>query len=401
MVERSRPGTAIVVGGSVGGLMAALALTKVGYATSVFERSRAGLTSYGQGIRVHPAILDFFDEVVGPNSVPAMTRLRERRVIDRHGTVVATQLEDGYSTHWSVLHRALRHAYTGEYHLASTVDSASQDHDRATVHLADGREPSADLVLFADGIGSAGRRELSPRSRPEYAGYVAWRGTAPASALAPSDRALLSAGLTIQILAGSHLHLYPVAAEDSDEPLFNFVWYRNVAEGSALNSLMTGTDGQLRQISVPTGLLRHEHLSVLLDAATKDLAPQLAAVIHASTPSVQVIFDVVTEKMVDGRIGLLGDAAFVARPHLGAGTAKAAENALGLVAALGSNETTAGLAQWEATQIGLGRQLVERSRRLGDLYQFVGTYPGDPAIDDLFAVASLLPRASSTPTTPS
>jgi len=250
----------------------------------------------------------------------------------------------------------------------------------------------ADVVVFADGINSIGRRQLSPESTLDFAGYVAWRGTAPAEILSDTARAQLDGGLNIQILDGSHVHLYPLPGQGDDGALFNFVWYRNVAAGADLDDLMTDVHGVQRPTSVPTGLLRPEMVEEALSVARRDLAPQVADIITASAPSVQVIYDLQSSRMASGRIGILGDAAFVARPHLGAGTAKAAENALALMSSLSSEDIPAALKSWEIRELALGRDLVARSRQLGNLYQFQGTFPGDPSIDAIFSEASMLAR---------
>ena len=383
---------ATVVGGSIGGLMTALALDQAGFRPTVLERSRAGLTGYGQGIRVQPAIHDFFTDLLHSDFRATSTVLRERRFLDGTGRIVLSHDEPGFTSHWNALYGALRQAYRGPYRLDAQVVGVSQSDNQATVRLTDGQAIDADLVVFADGVDSIGRRELSPESSPDYAGYVAWRGTAPTTTLAPHLRAPLENGLNIQILERSHVHMYPVAGNGGAEQLFNFVWYRNVA-AHELDDLMTDIAGRRRTFSMPAGLLRRQCIDEAFDVARRDLAPQIAAVITASTPSVQVIYDLMSSRMAFGRIALLGDAAFVARPHLGAGTAKAAENALALRAALDVDDIPAALQRWEATQLELGRDLVERSRRLGVLYQAEGTYPGDLALDALFSGSNLLQRA--------
>ncbi len=80
--------------------------------------------------------------------------------------------------------------------------------------------------------------------------------------------------------------------------------------------------------------------------------------------------------MAFGRIALLGDAAFTARPHAAAGTAKAAADGWALHDALVSCEldVTAALQRWEPGQLELGRNLVERSRRIGQQSQFEGSW---------------------------
>jgi 2,6-dihydroxypyridine 3-monooxygenase len=101
---------------------------------------------------------------------------------------------------------------------------------------------------------------------------------------------------------------------------------------------------------------------------------------RAREPFVQVVYDVEIDRMAFGRTCLIGDAGFVARPHAAAGTAKAAANAWALAESLATHDTVpAALAAWEPGQLALGRQLVERTKRLGERSQFTGTWdPTDP-----------------------
>jgi 2,6-dihydroxypyridine 3-monooxygenase len=85
--------------------------------------------------------------------------------------------------------------------------------------------------------------------------------------------------------------------------------------------------------------------------------------------------------MAFGRICLLGDAAFALRPHIAAGTAKAAADGWALAEALSATggEVGPALASWEARQLRVGRAALERARRNGQRSQFEGTWiPGDP-----------------------
>src|SRR5260370_42340278 len=83
-------------------------------------------------------------------------------------------------------------------------------------------------------------------------------------------------------------------------------------------------------------------------------------------PILQPIYDLATPRIAFGRVAILGDAAFVARPHVAAGVVKAAEDALALAEAL---EACAGVEQalrvYEADRIGVGRRIIERARHLG------------------------------------
>lgn len=85
--------------------------------------------------------------------------------------------------------------------------------------------------------------------------------------------------------------------------------------------------------------------------------------------------------MAFGRVCIMGDAAFVARPHCAAGTAKAAEDAWQLGDALTEtgNDVVAALKKWEERQLKCGSQLVARAREIGNRLQFENSWPvGEP-----------------------
>ena len=96
---------------------------------------------------------------------------------------------------------------------------------------------------------------------------------------------------------------------------------------------------------------------------------------------IQSVVDVDVPRMAFGRVCLVGDAAFVVRPHAAAGTAKAAADGWSLADALDSaDDIAAALMHWQQGQLQLGRQLLERSRRLGET-QFRGEWvPGDRSL---------------------
>jgi 2,6-dihydroxypyridine 3-monooxygenase len=132
---------------------------------------------------------------------------------------------------------------------------------------------------------------------------------------------------------------------------------------------------------LPPGTVRAEHVVEMRATAATRLPDPIAEVIERSEqPFVQVIYDLDVPRMAFGRVCLIGDAAFVARPHAAAGTAKAAADAWALADALaGEPDPVAALAAWEPQQIDLGRRLLERTRRIGARSQVDGTWvPGDP-----------------------
>jgi 2-polyprenyl-6-methoxyphenol hydroxylase-like FAD-dependent oxidoreductase len=81
----------------------------------------------------------------------------------------------------------------------------------------------------------------------------------------------------------------------------------------------------------------------------------------------QAISDMESPRLVFGRVALMGDAAFVARPHVAAGTSKAALDAACLADALAApgGDIDAALSRYNEERCEFGRAIVAHSRYLG------------------------------------
>jgi 2,6-dihydroxypyridine 3-monooxygenase len=390
--SHSRAGTwprVAVVGGSLGGLTAALVLRDLGCEVDVFERSTAELESRGAGIVVLDATIRYLRERTDLDVDRVTTSTGFLRYLGGDGSVVYEEPRRYRYSAWHSIYRALLGCFGRErYHLGRQMAGLRQRGEQVEVRFADGSSASYQLVVCADGITSGARAALQPRARPAYAGYVAWRGTVAERRLGRAAGELLADSIVYQVMPGSHILLYPIPALDgSVEPgrrQVNFVWYRNYRAGEELDDLMTGRDGVRRDITLPPGAASAAHLRELRDTAAARLAPQLAEVVHRTEhPFVQVIFDIEVDQMAFGRICLIGDAAFALRPHAAAGTAKAAADAWALAEALVATQgdLQAALPRWERRQLAVGRAVLERTRRNGNKSQFHGTWrPGDPEL---------------------
>jgi 2,6-dihydroxypyridine 3-monooxygenase len=378
-----------VVGGSLGGLTAALVLRDLGCQVDVFERSTAELESRGAGIVVLDTTLRYFRERTDLDVDRITTSTGFLRYLGRDGTVVYEEPRRYRYSAWHTIYRALlrclgRHSY----HLGKEMVGFRQAGDRVAVRYADGSSTEHDLLVCADGIASTARASLQPQARPAYAGYVAWRGTLPERQLSRAVLDLLADSIVYQVIPNSHILLYPIPALDgSVEPgrrLANFVWYRNYAARDELDDLMTDDDGVRHGLTLPPGAAREVHVRELRAFAAAHLAGPFAEVVHRTAlPFVQVIFDIEVSRMAFGRVCLLGDAAFALRPHAAAGTAKAAADAWALAQALEAarGDVAAALPGWERQQLAVGRAVLERTRRNGTKSQFEGTWrPGDPEL---------------------
>lgn len=378
-----------VVGGSVGGLTVALVLRDLGCEVDVFERSTAELEARGAGIVLHPVTVRYFEEHRPLDVAKVAVELPWLRFLDRDGSTRHEERRNYRFSSWNTIYRnLLDHFDRDRYHLGYEMVALDQDSDRATIHLAGGDTFSADLVVCADGVSSRARAILQPHIEPDYAGYVAWRGTIPESALSPRTAARLGDAITYYLSDEGHFLVYPIPGLRGElEPgrrVQGFVWYHNYNEGEDLDDLLTDRTGARRESSVPPGFMRDEHVAWTRQYATERFPPALAEVVNeTANPFVQVIFDVAVDRMAFGRICLMGDGAISVRPHAGAGTAKACADAWALRDALreAQGDFDTALAAWEPRQLAMGHALLERARWIGDGSQFRHDWvPGDPRL---------------------
>ena len=377
-----------VVGGSIGGLTAALLLRDLGHEVDVFERATGELTGFGAGIVAHPVSVRYVVERTATSLTSITVPVHAYRLLDGAGSLLWEEQVDYLFASWGSLYRALRDEFgRGRYHHGAALVGFDQDTDGVNLRFASGRHARCDLLVLADGVQSTGRRQLFPGVEPAYAGYVAWRGTIAERDLPASLRDRIDDTIVYALIPRSHALVYPIPGPDGradrGHRLWNFVWYRNVEHGAAFDELMTDRDGFPHPISLHPGRVQDRHVRELKDSAAASLPGDVAAVVAAAAqPFIQAIMDVASSAMAVGRVCILGDAAFTVRPHAAAGTAKAAENAWTLAEAVetGGADLPGALQQWSAHQTALGMSLLERTRHHGDGSQFRCDWrAGDPA----------------------
>jgi 2-polyprenyl-6-methoxyphenol hydroxylase-like FAD-dependent oxidoreductase len=147
-----------------------------------------------------------------------------------------------------------------------------------------------------------------------------------------------------------------------------FIWYRSV---TSLVDLFTDATGRNHGMSIPPPLIRPELVAEMKAHAAGVLPAAISSLVRKTTqPLLQAISDMESPRMTFGRVALLGDAAFVVRPHVAGGAGKAAMDAQCLSDSLSdslSAEKTveAALAKYEASQHAFGTRIVRHSRYLG------------------------------------
>jgi 2,6-dihydroxypyridine 3-monooxygenase len=377
-----------VVGGSIGGLTAALVLRDAGYEVEVFERSTTFLSSFGAGIVVQPSLVRYFVErtpiTLEQISVPSKS-IRYWRA-DTSELVGELDAEWRYTSYTALYGGLLKSFGTERYHLGEALVGLEQDGDAVELRFSTGRVVHCDLAVCADGGFSTARVRLLGVA-PQYAGYISWRGLADRALLSESAWSFFDQRFTYGLLPDSHIIAYPIPVIDDDLRLadrqVNFQWYWNIPDGPELDEIMTAADGIRRPVSVHAHDVQERFVEELRARAAAELAvePLAELITSVSRPFLTVIADAAPPQLVVGRICLLGDAGVTGRPHAGAGGAKAAADAWALADRLleADGDIERALALWEATQLQQGYALLAKVRHMGRVLQSGGNFvPGDP-----------------------
>lgn len=365
-----------VIGGSLGGLLTANMLHRAGHEVTVIEKAVNSLDGRGAGIVTHRPLVMALARCGIASDAPLGVAIDKRVVLDRHGRTVDCATIPQVLTSWSRLYTLLQAVFPpARYVQGAVVRQIIQNLNGVSVRCEDGRTFEADLAVASDGIRSAVRGQLAPEVEVKYAGYVAWRGVCDESVLSQFTLDTVFDTFGFGLPANEQLIGYPVAGAGNSvgpgQRRYNFVWYRPAPDDGTLQSLMTDADGQHHPLGLPPNRVSWKHLAAVRQAARERLAPQFAEILEKTAqPFLQPIYDCSSQRIAFDRIALMGDAAFVARPHVGMGVTKAAEDAMALTDCIADHGATAqALLSFEQLRLQPGQSAVDRARRLGTYMQ--------------------------------
>ena len=348
-------GRAVIVGGGIGGLAAAIALRRAGWTPTVFERAQE-LREVGAGITLWTNAVKVLRRIGVGEQVEALATPLRKSEVRRWDGKLLTELDLGplsdrlgaptVGIHRADLQRVLADAVGPDLTLGAACVGFRQDATGVWARFSDGREERGDVLIGADGLRSVVRSQLLGPEKPRYAGYTAWRGVAAV------DRPEVPSGVTLLALGrGSQVGYLPIGGG-------RMYWFATVNVPEGRSDIPGRTKGGL------------------LDWFA-DWYPPVPAVIEATDEAAIFRNDILDRPPVRtwgaGRVTLLGDAAHPTTPNLGQGGCMAIEDALVLARCLaGATDPPAALRAYEAQRYKRTATVTRTSWRLGKLFALEG-----------------------------
>lgn len=365
-----------MIGGSIGGLFAGHLLYRAGWDVTVYERSRSDLADRGAGLGVSRELFDIMARI-GIEPDPTLSVSAKSSVwLGQQDEIVMELPRASRGSTWPVIYQPLRRAFPAELYCAGMMlvrieQGIEQERGKARAIFADGTAEEADLIVAADGVMSTVRRQFLPEVTPKQAGYVAWRGLIEEREIPAWGRDVLFDRIAFAFPEGEMILSVHVPGPGNEvrpgHRRYYFIWYRP-ATPEQQRAMFTDAAGQHHGLSIPPALIRREFIEAMRAAAHAKLSPLMAEIVGlVQAPLLQAISDMESPRLVFGRVALMGDAAFVARPHVAAGTSKAALDAACLADALAApgGDIDAALSRYNEERCEFGRAIVAHSRYLG------------------------------------
>lgn len=360
----------VIIGGSMAGLFAAIGLRAQGFEIAVYERAGGALANRGAGIATHNELYDAVRaagvELRDEMGVPS----RGRIMLDASGAVIYSHDLEQIMTSWGLIYRFLRAQLSDkDYHLDHDLVGLEQHGDSVTAKFSNGTSASGDYLIGADGARSTVRHLVAPEIIPQYVGYFGWRGLFDEARVPPEVLTQFAQRIAFGMAPTGHWLGYLVAGPNDEleagKRWYNWGWYRT-ADEACLRDHLTDASGTYHAAGIPHGLIREELIANMREEARRYLAPQIQAVVNATPqPFLQGMYDFGCERLIYDRVFIIGDAAFTARPHVGMGVSKAAEDASTLAQALSSANSGGALERWERERVHYGRAILQWGRDLG------------------------------------
>jgi len=318
---------ALVVGGGIGGLSAAIGLRRQGIAVDLVELNRAW-TVYHVGIIIQANVIRALKELgVADEAVAVGFPYSGFEIQNGHGQTLMREYGpklagEEYPTDLGMARPALHEVLTNaarlngvDVRLGVTFDSLTDHGDAVEVSFTDGSRSRYDLVVGADGVYSKVRQTIFPDApKPVFTGQGVWRYNLPRPA--DINHTVMMDGMGEGIVGGKAGYV-PLTPETM------YILYVGAEPGNPRHD--AGKLAELfRERLAPFGGRIPEFAQQITD-------PE--AVVYRPLEAV-----LVPPPWYRGRIVLIGDAAHATTPHLGQGAAQAIEDAVVLAELAGGTD---------------------------------------------------------------
>jgi 2-polyprenyl-6-methoxyphenol hydroxylase-like FAD-dependent oxidoreductase len=341
----------VVAGGGIGGLTAAIALSRIGVDVHLYEQATE-FREAGAGIGIAENALRALDVLSLRHAMESGSiRALQGGLRAADGRFLLSIPADDVSARIgtiAVVHRAellnllVANMDPQRLHLGRRCTGFTQDREGITLRFDDGASARGDGLIAADGLRSAIRTTIIGRPQVRYAGYTAWRAIVDFP-----NHPDLALGETWG--RGRRFGIVPMSAG-------RVYWFatRNAPEGQK------DTPGQTRESLMQLFAGWHQPIEALI-AATRE-----EAILRNDIYDIDPL-----PRFVQGRVALLGDAAHAMTPNLGQGACQAMEDAVVLAACLKkAGRIEPAFIEYEHRRMPRTAQVLLRSRRLGAVAQW-------------------------------
>jgi FAD-dependent urate hydroxylase len=302
---------AIIIGAGIAGLTTGIALRRMGYTVEIYEKTSklrpagAGISLWSNGIKVLNwlGLGDAIAQIGGEmNEMEYRTHTGELLSHINLQPLFQKVGQRPYPVSRTDLQELLLNAFgKDQVKLKSRCVAVEENEDSVSAIFEDGSQATGDLLIGADGVHSTVRAYVAGKEIDScYADYVNWNGIVPASPdLAPPDSWMIYVG------EGKRASMMPIS-----DNRFYFFFGAPMAKGTTVE---------------PTQ--RQDELRELFTGWCTPVQNLIEQINPHETNRLEIGDLDPLEKIVKGRVALIGDAAHATTPTLGQGGCQAMEDA--------------------------------------------------------------------------